>query len=147
MPSSRLKNFLARCCGAFILMAAAKPALAAGPHYVFAHYMVCYACYGQSVEAYKQEIQDAQMAGIDGFALDVGEWNGPDTYYKTRVELIYQAAESLNTGFKLFFSVDMANTNDIVQMVGTYANRTNSFHYNGKLVLSSFCGNGLNWTN
>src|SRR5579862_2580663 len=119
----------------------------AGPHNVFAHYMVCFAAYGQTVDAYRQEIQDAQAAGIDGFALNVGEWNGPDWYYKTNVEMIYEAAESLTNGFKLFFSVDMPNTNDIVQMVSAYANRTNSFYYNSKLVLSTYVGNGTDWTN
>jgi hypothetical protein len=132
-------------CSALILPGI--PKAFAGPHYVFAHYMVCFALYGESLDAYKREILDAQAAGIDGFALDVGEWNGPDTYYKPRVEMIYEAAESLTNGFKLFFSVDMANTNDIVQMVGAYAKRTNSFYYDGKLVLSSFGGNGVNWTN
>jgi len=130
-----------------IFLTAARPARASGPHYVFAHYMVCYAVYGATLPGYKQEIQDAQSAGIDGFALDVGEWNGPDTYYKTRVELLYQAAESLQSGFKLFFSVDMGNTNDIVQMIGTYASRTNSFYYHDRLVVSSFLLNAMDWTN
>ena len=123
------------------------PKAFAAPHYVFAHYMVCFALYGESLDAYRREIQDAQAAGINGFALDVGEWNGPDMYYKPRVEMIYEAAESLTNGFKLFFSVDMKNTNDIVQMGSTYARRTNSFYYDQKLVLSSFGGNSLNWTN
>jgi len=115
------------------------------PHYVFAHYMVCYATYGATVGAYKREIQEAQAAGIDGFALNVGAWSGPDTYYKTRVELIYEAAEQLGTGFKLFFSVDLSNTNDIVNMVSSYAPRTNSFRYQGKIVLSTFSESNLDW--
>jgi glucan endo-1,3-alpha-glucosidase len=53
----------------------------------------------------------------------------------------------LNTGFKLFFSVDMSNTNDIVQMISSYAHRTNSFYYNNRLVLSSYLLNALDWTN
>jgi hypothetical protein len=145
MRSSNPLKFLIR--NSWILFATVSTALAGSPHYVFAHYMVCYALYGETVAGYQQEIQDAQAAGIDGFALDVGEWNGPDTYYKTRVESIYEAAEGLNSGFKLFFSVDMSSTNDIVQMISAYANRPNSFYYKGGLVVSSFCGNGLNWTN
>jgi glucan endo-1,3-alpha-glucosidase len=122
-------------------------ALASTPHYVFAHYMVCYSEYGANLEGYKQEIQAAQAAGIDGFALDVGAWSGSDWYYKTNVELIYDAAQNMNSGFKLFFSVDMANTNDIVQMISSYAKRTNSFYYNGGLVVSTFGGNDMDWTN
>src|SRR5215831_3602521 len=75
---------------------------AATPHYVFAHYMVCFATYGQSIDGYKREIQEAQAAGIDGFALNVGAWDDTQAYYKTRVEMMYQAAEQLGTGFKLF---------------------------------------------
>jgi glucan endo-1,3-alpha-glucosidase len=128
---------------------------AATPHYVFAHYMVCFATYGETVAAYKQEIQEAQAAGIDGFALNVGAWDNIQTYYKTRVELMYEAAEQLNTGFKLFFSVDFAGESNVVSMVEQYAGRTNSFRYNGKLVLSSYGQNdvpsmgwpGMNWTN
>lgn len=129
------------------LLVTVPRALAGSPHYVFAHYMVCYALYGNSLAAYRQEIQDAQAAGIDGFALNVGEWNGPDTYYKPNIEMMYEAAESLTNGFKLFFSVDMTNTSDIVQMVSAYAHRSNSFYCNGKLVLSAFNGNSVDWTN
>ena len=118
---------------------------AAMPHYVFAHYMVCYSTYGQSLQGYERDIQDAQAAGIDGFALDVGEWSGPATYYKTNVLLLYQAAEQLGTGFKFFYSVDLSNTNDIVDMISTYANRTNTFRYEGKVVVSTFGGNQLDW--
>jgi len=120
------------------LLTCVRPAFAAGEHYVFAHYMVCYATYGENLEGYKKEILEAKSAGIDGFALNVGAWNGPDTYYKRRVELMYQAAESLNVDFKLFFSVDLNITNDILQMITAYAYRTNSFYYQGKLVISSF---------
>ena len=134
---------------ALVFLAFARPALAAGPHYVFAHYMVCYSDYGQSIAGYEHDIQDAQAAGIDGFALDVGDYDDPaQTYYNTNIFLMYAAAEQLSNGFKLFFSVDMGdNTNAIVDMIHTYANRTNSFHYQGRLVVSSFCGNGGFWTN
>jgi len=131
-----------------ISLGTTRPAQASGPHYVFAHYMVCYALYGQDVQGFQQEIKDAQAAGIDGFALDAGIWNGDAAWhYRTNVEMMYEAAESLNSGFKLFFSVDMNLTNDIIQMVSAYANRPNSFYYNGQLVLSTFLENGFWWTN
>jgi hypothetical protein len=41
-------------------------------HYVFAHYMVCFAAQGERGEDYKREIQQAQAAGIAGFALNCG---------------------------------------------------------------------------
>jgi glucan endo-1,3-alpha-glucosidase len=122
---------------------------AAGPHYVFAHYMVCYADYGDSVDGFKHDILEAQAAGVDGFALNCGEWNGPNAawFYTNRVEMMYKAAEQLGTGFKLFFSVDESNTNDIVAMISSHANRTNSFRYQGRLVVSTFAANNVDWQN
>jgi glucan endo-1,3-alpha-glucosidase len=126
------------------------------PHYVFAHYMVCYADYGDfgadtnsTIAGYKREIQEAQAAGIDGFALDVADWtnSGPNWYYKGRVPEIYQAAESLGTGFKLFFSVELTNTAYILDMITNYAGRTNTFHYNGQVVVSTYGQGGVDWSN
>ncbi|HWV99986.1 MAG TPA: endo-1,3-alpha-glucanase family glycosylhydrolase [Candidatus Acidoferrum sp.] len=141
--------------GVLLFIITISEALGATPHYVFAHYMVAFATYGETAEGYKREIQEAQGAGIDGFVLNVGAWDNVQTYYKTRVGLIYDAAAQLGTGFKLFFSVDYTGTTNIVDMVRTYANRTNSFRYQGKVVLSSFGENdtpstgfaGVNWTN
>jgi glycosyl hydrolase family 71 len=115
------------------------------PHYVFAHYMVCFPTYGETVAAYQREIREAQAAGIDGFALNVGDWSGPNWYYKTRVASIYNAAEQMGTGFKLFFSIELTNTADILDMVTTYAPRTNSFRYQGKVVLSTYGQNSVDW--
>jgi glucan endo-1,3-alpha-glucosidase len=132
-----------------LLYALGAPVMSsAGPHYVFAHYMVCFADYGATIQGYERDIQDAQTAGIDGFALDVGDYDDPaQIYYNTNVALIYNAAEQLGTGFKLFFSVDMGGTNAIVDMIRTYAGRTNTFRYQGKVVVSSFGQNSLDWSN
>ncbi len=115
------------------------------PRYVFAHYMVCFATYGETVEGYKRDIQEAQAAGLDGFALNVGAWSGPDTYYKRRVQMIYDAAEQLRSGFKLFFSIEITNTNDIVDMITQYGNRVNSFRQDGRVVISTYGQNGVDW--
>jgi glucan endo-1,3-alpha-glucosidase len=124
-------------------------------HYVFANYMVCFATYGGTVDGFKREITEAQNVGIDGFFLDIGQWSGPDTYYKERVQMIYNAAEQLNTGFKLSFFIEFSNTNDILNMVQTYGNRTPTFWYQGRMVFSAWGMNdvpsagwtGVNWTN
>jgi len=141
--------------GALILLLSRGGLQAAAPHYVFAHYMVCFATYGQNLDGYKREIQEAQAAGIDGFALNVGAWDDVQVYYKQRVELMYQAAEQLGTGFKLFFSVDFEDPTNTVAMVEAYAKRPNTFYYKNKIVLSSYGHNdvptqgwtGVNWTN
>jgi glucan endo-1,3-alpha-glucosidase len=123
-------------------------ARAAGPHYVFAHYVVCYADYGATVQGYEQDIRDAQAAGIDGFALDMGAYNDPtQPYYNEDIAYMYSAAEALGTGFKLFFSVEITNTADIVQLISTYANRPNTFLNGTSVVVSTFGQNGVDWKN
>jgi glucan endo-1,3-alpha-glucosidase len=117
----------------------------ANGHYVFAHYMVAFATYGQTVEGYRREIMEAQAANIDGFALNVGAWDDYQSYYKTNVALMFQAAEQLGTGFKLFFSVDFEEPSNIVSMVEQYAGRPNAFRYQGKLVLSTYGHQDLDW--
>jgi glucan endo-1,3-alpha-glucosidase len=143
-------------CFLGLLTSLAEVSAANSPHYVFAHYMVCYADYGANVAGYERDIQEAQAAGIDGFVLDVGTWNDPSLmYYNQRVELIYQAAERLGNGFKLSFFVEFWNPTNITNLVVTFANRTNTFWYQGKIVLSAWGMNnvptegwvGVDWTN
>ncbi len=105
---------------------------------VFAHYMVCNRDYGGSVAGYLSDIQDAQAYGIDGFALNCGEW---DANYQQDVQRMFTAAQG--TGFKLFFSVD-TTTNltsaQMISMVQSYATNANYFLYNNRPVLSTFGG-------
>lgn len=114
------------------------------PHLVFAHYMVCFATYGESIEAYQREIREAQAAGIDGFALNVGAWSA-EPVYKARTRLIYDAAERLGTGFRLFFSMDMSGTNDIQDAIRTFKDRPSTFRCGDKIVVSTFGRNQLDW--
>ncbi|MBC8096194.1 MAG: hypothetical protein H7Y43_10305 [Akkermansiaceae bacterium] len=135
-------------------LVSARAAGAPGPRLVFAHYMVCFATYGETVDAYKREINEAQAAGIDGFALNIGAWDDIQSYYKKRVALMYDAAEQLGTGFKLFFSVDFGEPTNVVQMVKAYGNRAASLRHNGEIVLSAYGWNdvpskgwpGMDWT-
>ena len=118
-------------------------------HYVFAHYMVCNSTYGASVQGYEHDIQDAQAAGIDGFALNVGAYDDPtQPYYNANVAFIYSAAAALGTGFKLFFSVDsMTNAAAIVHMISTYAALPNTFLEGTNVVVSTYGDNNLDWQN
>ena len=121
-------------------------ARAAGPHYVFAHYMVCYGTYGNTVQGFEKDIRDAQAAGIDGFALDMGAYNDPaQPYYNENIAYMYSAAQALGTGFKLFFSIEITNAADIVQLISTYANRPNTFLNGTNVVVSTYGQNGVNW--
>ena len=139
-----LKKFLAIGMG-LVFAVSAKAATPSVNHLVFAHYMVCFATYGPTVDGYKRDILEAQAAGLDGFALNVGAWSGPDTYYKQRVKLIYDAAEQLGTGFKLFFSIEIVNTNDIFDIISTYGKRPNSFRHSDKVVVSTYGQNQVDW--
>lgn len=125
------------------------------PHLVFAHYMLCAASYGPSVAGYERDIQDAQAAGLDGFALNLGDWEG--TGYQNNTEMIFQAAEALHSGFKLFFSADMTGLKfqQIPPMMTAYANRPNYWHIQqatgstivSRAVLSTWGGEGGTYTN
>jgi glucan endo-1,3-alpha-glucosidase len=128
--------------GALILPWSVDNAWAGGPHYVFAHYVIYDPVYGASVAGFEHDIQDAEAAGIDGFAIDLGVYNDPtQPYYNANVAYMYSAAQAVDPGFKLFFSVELTNTADIVQLVSTYAGRTNTFRQGTNVVLSTF---GLN---
>jgi glucan endo-1,3-alpha-glucosidase len=141
---------------ALVLIAARQPVFSAGSHQVFAHYMVCYATYGETIQGYEREIKEAQATGIDGFILDIGVWNHPIwSYYNRRVELIYRAAELLDNGFQLSFFVEFSDPTNIVNLVETYGNRRNTLRHHGGIVLSAWGMNsvpsmgwvGLDWKN
>ncbi len=124
---------------------------------VFAHYMVTNQdTQGNTdptqelkIAAYEREIQQAQAAGIDGFALNVGGWLNQN-YYIVYSAQIFEAAVRLNTGFKLMFSADMCCGNampDVEDMVRRFANDPRYsqvyFKYNGKFVLTTFSGDAM----
>jgi fibronectin type 3 domain-containing protein len=125
---------------------------------VFAHYMITNQDYqadtdptGQlKIQAYEKEIQQAQAAGIDGFALNCGGWFHESTnnyYYVRYSQQMFQAAVNLNSGFKLMFSADMTASNtitDVEDMMRRFANDSTYsqvyFKYNNKPVLTTFSG-------
>jgi len=126
-------------------------------HYVFAHYMTCFSA---SPEFYQREITLAQRYGIDGFALNCGEWKKPDksgklvdTRYVTNSDRIFQAAKDLNSGFKLFMSPDFAcipidewTKSGVDDMYTRYYKHPNLFHYRGKVFFSGYAGSPEKYT-
>ena len=109
---------------------------------VFAHYMICIPTYGgsQKLEDYQREIKDAQQRGIDGFALNCGNWRKREPHYAARSTMIYEAAKQLGTGFKLLFSADGVAPEEAADMVLSFYDHPNQFRHNGKPVLSTFAG-------
>ncbi len=114
---------------------------------VFAHYMVCIprAGGGATVSDYMAEMRAAQARGIDGFVLNCGGWSVREPHYKARTTLLYEAARQLGTGFSLMISADystgltLAETKD---MIVSFRDHPNQFRWEGKPVLSTFCGEG-----
>ncbi len=124
---------------------------------VFAHYLVTNQDYQgdtdptqeAKIAAYEREIHQAQAAGIDGFALNVGGWLN-QTYYIRYSAQIFEAAARLNSGFELMFSADMCcgnGVNDVEDMMRRFANDPRYskvyFKHNGKFVLTTFSGDSL----
>jgi hypothetical protein len=111
---------------------------------VFAHYMVCCPTAGPSasLDEYKREIQEAQKRGIDGFALNCGNWRKREPHYHARTLLMYEAAKQLGTGFQLFVSLDGEALAELQDVVRTLKDHPNQFRYGGMPVLSTFGGQG-----
>ena len=61
------------------------------------------------VSGFITDIKMAQAAGIDGFAINTADWSAVN-WAIPRCDKIWQAAETLNSGFKLFFSVDLTGS-------------------------------------
>ena len=101
------------------------------------------------IAAYQREIRQAQAAGIDGFALNVGGWLN-QTYYIRYSAQMFEAAARLNSGFKLVFSADMCcgnGVNDVEDMMRRFANDPRYaavyLKHNGAFVLTTFSGDAL----
>ncbi|MGI6494896.1 MAG: endo-1,3-alpha-glucanase family glycosylhydrolase [Kiritimatiellia bacterium] len=120
-----------------------------GRHTVFAHYMTCFY---KDVDTYKKEIRLAQLYGVEGWALNCGNWqrkdeNGewkPFEGYVGASERIFAAAKELGTGFKLFFSPDgsleAAQRNNFTDMGVRYHDHPNLFRYDGRPFMSGWAG-------
>ncbi|MFA6290890.1 MAG: endo-1,3-alpha-glucanase family glycosylhydrolase, partial [Victivallales bacterium] len=128
----------------------------AEPVKVFAHYMTCFT---GSEEFCKREIALAHRYGLDGFALNCGEWkkldekgNIIDTNYVRNADLMFKAAKEDGRDFKLFFSPDFAGKMiktlpdiNLGDMVKRYYEHPNAFRYKGKYFLSGYAGMRLDY--
>ncbi|KAJ7505299.1 glycoside hydrolase [Mycena galericulata] len=76
---------------------------APSPKLVVAHVIVGNT-FPYTLQDWTDDMNLATSAGVDGFALNVG----PDDFQTTQTNNAYQAAEALDSNFKLFFSLDMS---------------------------------------
>lgn len=128
-----------------LLFAHATPIAAQSPQLVFATYMTCCPLKGndQTIDDYINEMQHAQQAGIDGFALDISFWK-EDGQRVTNVERLFDAADRL--GFKLFIMADQGSAQgglsvDTVNvLLKRFAHRRSYYHYQGRPFFSTYLG-------
>lgn len=112
---------------------------------VFAHVVVGdTAAHNQST--WENDITLAADAGIDAFALNGGY---PDTNVPTQIANAFAACESLNKGFKLFFSFDYlgggqpwpaTGDNSVVGLLTKYTSSSCYQTYNDLPFVSTFEG-------
>jgi glucan endo-1,3-alpha-glucosidase len=108
-----------------------------GEKHVFCHFMMGNT-YPYTETTFLNDISVAQSAGIDGFALNIGQ----DTWTSSRIATFFAASQQFHT-FKLFFSFDMSiivDANTIVNYVLQYKDHPNSYKYRGKYFMSTFAG-------
>lgn len=116
-----------------------------GDRKVFAHYMVGLTD-GQSSSQWATDISDAQSAGIDGFALNVGS---SDTWNDAQLPLAYAAAA--DASFSLFLSFDMSiswTVDQVNSLINAYKDEAAQFKVNSLPFVSTFEGPAWsdNWT-
>lgn len=120
-----------------------------GDRTVFAHYMTCF---HRDIDTYKRDILIAQQYGVEGWALNCGNWQRQDKdgtwkpfdCYVQAASNVFAAAQELGTGFKLFFSpdgsLDAAKSENHCDMGVRYHDHPNLFRYNGRPVISGWAG-------
>ncbi|KAK4101228.1 glycoside hydrolase family 71 protein [Parathielavia hyrcaniae] len=109
---------------------------------VFAHYMVGGM---SSISQALADVSQAQSLGLDAFALNVQQ---PDEWWaRASLDFLFDAAGQ--TGFKLFFSMDMAvipSPSACVPVLQAYASHPAYYRYQNRPFLSTFRGgNHYDW--
>lgn len=87
-------------------------------------------------------MQQAKVAGIDAFALNIGT----DTYTETQLNHAYQSAA--DNGVSVFISFDFnlfttSMTSEIGQIIKKFGSQPGQLKVDGKVFISSFLGDGL----
>ncbi|EIW68225.1 hypothetical protein TREMEDRAFT_44661 [Tremella mesenterica DSM 1558] len=125
----------------------AKPVSATGTKYLWAHHIVGNT-YSYTQSTWADDISMAASAGIDGFALNMGS----DSWQPARIADAYAAAQA-HGSFKLFFSFDVtsfscSSANDatnLANLVTTYKSSSAQATHNGKILVSTFAGDGCSF--
>ncbi|KAI0536786.1 glycoside hydrolase [Xylaria digitata] len=110
---------------------------------VFAHYLV--GGIDGNTDHAQQDIEQATAAGFDAFALNIGR--PAEDWLKSAVKQLFDYADTRDD-FKLFFSFDFYQTNDInthAELYKQYADRSSYLRYGDANlpVVSSYSGGGI----
>lgn len=131
--------------------AAAAGGGSGGGKQVFAHYMLCFAAFGEkgnssnATAGYMQEMAVARANGLDGFAI---EYLGRDPYYLPSAIGMFAACEEFNAAlprgaapFQLFVIINFCcglNLTDAVQLYTRFHGSTCARRLDGRPVFSAW---------
>ena len=96
----------------------------------------------KSATDYDSDMQQAAAVGIDAFALNIGV----DSYTQTQLGYAYESAANNNMSVFISFDFNWYNiwmTSEIGTMIKNFANSPAQLKIGGKVVVSSFAGDGL----
>lgn len=120
---------------------------ASAQKYVFAHVVVGNTA-AHDTSTWSTDISLAAAAGIDAFVLNIAT---PDPNVPIQVANAFEAAEDLDSGFRLFFSFDYlgggepwvaTGDNSVESYLNQYKNSSAYFQYQGVPFVSTFEGTG-----
>jgi hypothetical protein len=127
------------------------PATAVSGKQVFAHYMLCFAAFGEkgtsanATAGYRQEMAVAQANGLDGFAI---EYLGHDSYYLPSAIGMFAACKAYNAAlppggkpFQLFVIINFCcglNLTDAVSLYERFHNSSCAHQIDDRPVFSSW---------
>ncbi|KAG4030164.1 hypothetical protein MFRU_013g01860 [Monilinia fructicola] len=106
---------------------------------VFAHFKVGNTA-SYSIDDWEDDINQAQIAHIDAFALNIAN---NDSTVAAQLPTVFSIAGS--KGFKLFFSFDYADNGawlqaDVISLINQYKTEAAYYFYNGQAFVSTFEG-------
>jgi glucan endo-1,3-alpha-glucosidase len=87
------------------------------------------------------DVQNAMMAGFDGFALNTHTISSSDTWNTDALNYLFAAATGTN--FKLFISFDMSWGLEVTQLaafLAPYATQSAYYKVNGQAFVSTYTG-------
>ncbi|KAF2736730.1 putative alpha-1,3-glucanase/mutanase [Polyplosphaeria fusca] len=116
---------------------------------VFCHFMMGIVSNRQSSADYDNDMKLAKAAGIDAFALNIGDNSDNEAYNKAQLKYAYDSAA--NNDMKVFISFDYnsyspaTSASDVGGLINTFGKEPAQLRIDdNKVFVSSFIGDGMN---